>query len=46
MAAHDVYVASVSFAYLNDMKNKIKKAEIFNEAFGSDHCPVGLKINF
>jgi len=26
-------------------KNNIKEASIYNEYFGSDHCPVALKIN-
>jgi exodeoxyribonuclease-3 len=28
-----------------DLKDKIKKAEILNDVFGSDHCPVVLTIN-
>jgi exodeoxyribonuclease III len=29
----------------NDMKKNIKKTEIHNEVFGSDHCPVSLQID-
>lgn len=32
------------FIVSNDIKNKIKEALIYPEVFGSDHCPVGLKI--
>jgi len=27
------------------LKSSISEAEIFDQVFGSDHCPVGLKIN-
>jgi len=27
------------------LQNKINKAEINNEAFGSDHCPISLEIS-
>jgi exodeoxyribonuclease-3 len=27
------------------LKNKIKKAEIYPEVMGSDHCPVGIEID-
>ena len=33
------------FIVSDDIKNKIKEASIFNEVFGSDHCPVGLEID-
>jgi exodeoxyribonuclease-3 len=36
----DYFFASKSLA------KKIKKAEILNEVFGSDHCPVCLEIDF
>ena len=32
------------FIVSNDIKNKIEEALIYPEVFGSDHCPVGLKI--
>jgi exodeoxyribonuclease-3 len=27
------------------LQKKLKKAEIFDQAHGSDHCPVGIEIN-
>ena len=33
------------FCVSERLKNKIKKAEIWNDIDGSDHCPVMLKIN-
>ena len=46
MAAHDVYVASISFAYLNDMKNKIKKALTRTSFLLMDApCPTGWKYD-
>ena len=27
------------------LQKKLKEAEIFNQAYGSDHCPVGVEIN-
>jgi len=27
------------------LKENIEKAKIYNKAFGSDHCPVGIEIN-
>ncbi len=33
------------FIVSNDIKEKIKDAKIYNEIYGSDHCPVGLEIN-
>lgn len=33
------------FIVSNAISNKIEEAKIFPEIFGSDHCPVGLKIN-
>ncbi|MCH5300607.1 MAG: exodeoxyribonuclease III [Ruminococcus sp.] len=32
------------FIVSDRIKDKIKKAEIFSEIYGSDHCPVGLEI--
>ena len=32
------------FIVSNDIKEKIKKAEIYPEVMGSDHCPIGLEI--
>ncbi|MCK5588727.1 MAG: exodeoxyribonuclease III [Candidatus Pacebacteria bacterium] len=32
------------FLTSNSLKQKIKTAIIYNEAYGSDHCPVGLEI--
>lgn len=32
------------FIVSNDIKEKIKDAHIYNEIYGSDHCPVGLEI--
>lgn len=32
------------FIVSDSIKDKIKKAEIFSEIFGSDHCPVGIEI--
>jgi exodeoxyribonuclease-3 len=32
------------FLVSDNLKDKIKKAEIHNEAFGSDHCPVSLEL--
>ena len=34
------------FIVSNDIKEKIKEAEIYPEVMGSDHCPIGLKIEF
>ena len=33
------------FITSKDIKNKIKDAMIYPEIYGSDHCPVGLKIS-
>lgn len=33
------------FIVSNSIKEKIKDACIYNEIYGSDHCPVGLEIN-
>ena len=33
------------FIVSNDISKKIQDAYIYPEVFGSDHCPVGLKIN-
>lgn len=33
------------FIVSKDIQEKIKDAYIFNEIYGSDHCPVGLEIN-
>lgn len=33
------------FIVSEDIKDKIEDAFILNEIYGSDHCPVGLKIN-
>lgn len=33
------------FIVSNDMKEKIKEANIYPEIMGSDHCPVGLILN-
>lgn len=32
------------FIVSNDIKERIKKAEIYSEVMGSDHCPIGLEI--
>lgn len=32
------------FIVSNDIKQKIKKASIYSDIYGSDHCPVGLEI--
>lgn len=32
------------FIVSKDVENKIDEAQIYPEIFGSDHCPVGLKI--
>ena len=34
------------FIVSNDIKEKIDEAEIYPEIMGSDHCPIGLKIEF
>jgi pyruvate ferredoxin oxidoreductase beta subunit len=45
MAAHDVYVASISFAYPNDMKEKVKKAlEQPSFLLLDAPCPTGWKF--
>ena len=33
------------FIVSNDAKTKIQDAYIFPDIYGSDHCPIGLKIN-
>ncbi len=33
------------FLISDRLKNKLKKAEIFDQAGGSDHCPVGIEID-
>ena len=33
------------FIVSNDIKQNIEEAEIFPNIMGSDHCPIGLKIN-
>ena len=33
------------FIVSNTLNNKIKEANIYSDVFGSDHCPVGLKID-
>ena len=33
------------FIVSNDIKDKIKEAEIYPEILGSDHCPIGLHID-
>ena len=32
------------FIVSNDIKERIKEAEIYSEVIGSDHCPIGLEI--
>ena len=32
------------FIVSNDIKERIKEAEIYSEIIGSDHCPIGLEI--
>ena len=32
------------FIVSNNIKNKIKQAQIYDKILGSDHCPVGLEI--
>ncbi len=34
------------FLVSNRIQEKVKDALIYNEIFGSDHCPVGLEIEF
>ena len=34
------------FIVSNDIKEKIKETEIYQEVMGSDHCPIGLEIEF
>ena len=33
------------FIVSNDLKKKIEDAKIYSDIMGSDHCPVGLKID-
>lgn len=33
------------FIVSKDIENKVKEATIYPEVYGSDHCPVGLKIS-
>lgn len=33
------------FLISKNLKDKIKKVEIYDEVAGSDHCPIGLEIN-
>lgn len=33
------------FIVSDDIKEKIKEANIYSKIYGSDHCPVGLEIN-
>ena len=33
------------FVVSQDIKDRIKNADIHNEFFGSDHCPVSLELN-
>lgn len=33
------------FVVSDKLKNKINKAEIFDQVLGSDHCPISLKID-
>ena len=33
------------FIVSDDLKNKIKEANIYQDIMGSDHCPIGLKID-
>ena len=34
------------FIVSDSIKNKIKEANIYQEIMGSDHCPIGLEIDF
>ena len=34
------------FIVSDSIKNKIKEANIYKDIMGSDHCPIGLKIDF
>ncbi len=34
------------FLISEKLKDRLKKAEIYDEVTGSDHCPVGVEINF
>ncbi len=34
------------FYVSNNMKDKIKKAEIHTDVFGSDHCPISIVLDF
>ena len=33
------------FVISDDLKDKLKGAEIHNDVFGSDHCPVSIEID-
>ena len=34
------------FIVSESIKDKIKEASIYQDVMGSDHCPVGLEIDF
>jgi exodeoxyribonuclease-3 len=34
------------FLVSNQVKEKVKSAEIFGQVMGSDHCPIGLELTF
>lgn len=34
------------FVTSKELDKKLKKAEIYNDVYGSDHCPIGLEIDF
>ena len=37
----------LDYFYVNEeMKDRVKSAEILNEIYGSDHCPVTLELDF
>ena len=37
----------LDYFYVNEeIKDNVKSAEILNDVFGSDHCPVTLELDF
>ena len=34
------------FCVSESLRDSVKKSEIYNEIMGSDHCPIGLELNF
>ena len=33
------------FLVSEDLRDKVQMASIYNEVFGSDHCPVALELD-